>query len=113
MTRACPTSHSSQAHISRFIAAGHAGEWSRSGYHPNCPLNAQKGEKKTGLGGPQERKLWYDLLMLILCAHSRLGTAEKHPAPLRPLDQVALRRVGTELHARLVRVRVGVRVGVR
>ena len=25
---------------------------------------------------------------------------------MRPLDQAALRRVGTELHARLVRVRV-------
>ena len=31
---------------------------------------------------------------------------------MRPLDQAALRRVGTELHARLVRVRVRVRIGV-
>ena len=29
---------------------------------------------------------------------------------MRPLDQAALRRVGTELHARLVRVRVRVRI---
>ena len=50
----------------------------------------------------------------ILCArsHSRLGAAEELPAPLRPLDQAALRRVGTELHARLVRVRVRVRVRI-
>ena len=50
-------------------------------------------------------------------AQSRLGAAEELPAPLRPLDQAALRRVGTELHARLVRVRVriiglGLGVGV-
>ena len=31
---------------------------------------------------------------------------------MRPLDQAALRRVGTELHARLVRVRVRVRVRI-
>ena len=45
-------------------------------------------------------------------AQSRLGAAEELPAPLRPLDQAALRRVGTELHARLVRVRVRVRVRI-
>ena len=45
-------------------------------------------------------------------AQSRLGAAEELPAPLRPLDQVALRRVGPVLHARLVRVRVTVTVTV-
>ena len=64
----------------------------------------------------QERK---EILMCILlvripvfCAHSRLGAAEELPALLRPLDQAALRRVGSELHARLVRVRFMVRVRV-
>ena len=51
-------------------------------------------------------------ILLVFCARaqSRLGAAEELPAPLRPLDQAALRRVGTELHARLVRVSVRVRI---